>query len=226
MEAGMKSQSTGTEEPNIICVRSQNLQPHVVVDHNSIMAVNVPDPDHPGLPGLVYGLVRCLSPMFAPLERLATAAEQMLEIQTEQTGFCGDMGVAATTGGEEARGEHQRQQRQEERQLPGGGEAVSAPRESDVLPEPRTDQLAKLESQVAEIRDLLKRQINTGVAREVYSVNEVADRTGYKPWTIRQACNRKRLKATKGDDGRWRIPHEELIRLQEQGLPAEEARDS
>ena len=139
-------------------------------------------------------------------------AEQMLD---RQSSIPVDTGAAAVSADDET-----------QVGLGCQGNAASAPRDSDPLPEPPSDQITKLKNQVAEIRDLLKRQINTGVVREFYSVNEVADRAGYERWTIRQACNKGRIKATKGDDGRWRVPHEELVRLQEQGLPAEEARDS
>jgi hypothetical protein len=80
--------------------------------------------------------------------------------------------------------------------------------------------MTALEAGVAEIRHLLKAQLGQAV-KQSYSVVEIAELTGYKPWTIRQACNTGRIKGKKGDDGRWRVPHEELVRLQEEGLPAE-----
>jgi hypothetical protein len=86
-----------------------------------------------------------------------------------------------------------------------------------------TESPSKLETQIAEILDRLKKQEKFARTTEknVYSVDEVAELTGYKAWTIRQACNRGRIKGKKGDDGRWRVPHDELVRLQEEGLPAE-----
>ena len=85
------------------------------------------------------------------------------------------------------------------------------------------DRIANVEAQLAEVRDLLRKQqrLASAAERKFYAVDEVAELTGLKPWTIRQACNKGRVKASKGDDGRWRIPHDELVRLQEEGLPAE-----
>lgn len=174
------SEAADFEADAVVFVQSQNVRPDVFMAHDPIMIVKLPDTDHPGLSGLVEGFIRHLTFLFAPLERLATVAEQMLQRQMERPGISGETGVAATSGSEETRGERQLQPRQEERRLPGDGEAVSTPRESDAQPGLRSDQLAKLEDQVAEIRDLLKRQVvSTGATKDWYSVNEVADHTGH-----------------------------------------------
>ena len=91
------------------------------------------------------------------------------------------------------------------------------------VPGPASDPVVRLESQITEIRDLLKKQerLARTMEKKVYSVDEAAELTGYKAWTIRQGCNKGRIKGKKGDDGRWRISHEEVHRLQEEGLPAE-----
>jgi predicted site-specific integrase-resolvase len=70
---------------------------------------------------------------------------------------------------------------------------------------------------------MLKKQERLACTAEkkFFSVDETAEVTGFKPWTIRQACNKGRIKGRKGDDGRWRVPHDEVLRLQEEGLPAE-----
>jgi hypothetical protein len=85
------------------------------------------------------------------------------------------------------------------------------------------DSITKLDAQLTEIRGLLKRQesLLRPVQKTFYSIEEVAEVTSYKPWTVRQACNKGRIKAKKGEDGRWRVPHDELTRLQEEGLSAE-----
>jgi len=87
-------------------------------------------------------------------------------------------------------------------------------RSQDVHP----DRLADLEAGVAEIRQLLKAQAGQTV-KQLYTVNEVAERTGFSPWTLRHACNKGRIKAQKGPDGQWRVPHDELVKIQNQGLP-------
>jgi len=79
-----------------------------------------------------------------------------------------------------------------------------------------------IEARLTEIHDLLRNQgkLLRAEGREFYTTTEVAELTAYKEWTIRQACNKNRVQGHKGDDGRWRIPHEEVMRIQEEGLPA------
>lgn len=56
------------------------------------------------------------------------------------------------------------------------------------------------------------------VIKETYTTDEVAERVGLSPWTIRQWCNHGKIHALKirgrGRKGEWRIPHGELLRLQ------------
>ena len=73
---------------------------------------------------------------------------------------------------------------------------------------------------MTEIEQRLEAVQGSSAPKEWYSVKEVAAQTQYKEWTIRQACNENRISGKKGDDGKWRIPHAELVRLQEEGLPA------
>jgi len=83
--------------------------------------------------------------------------------------------------------------------------------------------VASLEAQLAEIQGLLKKQAKQAQAagRKSYTVDEVAELTGFKQWTIRDGCNRGRIKAEKSPDRRWRISHEELLKIQNEGLPPE-----
>ena len=53
------------------------------------------------------------------------------------------------------------------------------------------------------------------------TVDEAAELTGFKQWTIRDGCNKGRIKAEKSPDRRWRISHEELLKIQNEGLPPE-----
>jgi hypothetical protein len=78
-----------------------------------------------------------------------------------------------------------------------------------------------LEGQITEILDRLKREdrLVHMVERSSYTVEEVAQLTRFKPWTIRHACNTGRIKANKGPDGKWRVSHAELRKLQDEGLP-------
>jgi hypothetical protein len=87
------------------------------------------------------------------------------------------------------------------------------------------DRLAGVEAQVGEILEILRKRPCDEPERAAYTVKEVADRTTYKAWTIRNACNTGRIRAEKGGDGNWRIPHEELVNIQNNGLPRRPSED-
>jgi hypothetical protein len=81
--------------------------------------------------------------------------------------------------------------------------------------------LAQVKADLARIKELLTAQKGE-VVKEAYSVEEVAEKTKYKPFTIRQACNKGRIKgAYKGRDGAWRVPHGSLLDIINNGLPSE-----
>lgn len=82
-------------------------------------------------------------------------------------------------------------------------------------------ELAAIRAEVAEIKTLLT--VERGeVVKEAYTVAEVAGKTKLTPWTIRQACNKQRVKgAYKGRDRGWRIPHAALVEIIKDGLPPE-----
>jgi hypothetical protein len=87
------------------------------------------------------------------------------------------------------------------------------------LSEADSERLAKLESGVAELTQLLKTQSADQNVKDWYSTKEVAERTASGEWTIRQACNKGRISADKGPDGKWRIHHSELEKIKKHGLP-------
>ena len=80
--------------------------------------------------------------------------------------------------------------------------------------------------QIIERLDRLEKYQSLAVVKEGYTVEEVAERLGRRPWTVRQWCNKGLAKGKKvhgkGRTGEWRIPHEELLRLQADG-PLKEA---
>ena len=89
----------------------------------------------------------------------------------------------------------------------------------DVTANEILSELAAIRAEVAEIKTLFS--IARGeVIKEAYTVEEVAKRIGLAPYTVRQACNKKRIKtAYKGRDRAWRIPHAELLAIQNDGMP-------
>jgi hypothetical protein len=59
--------------------------------------------------------------------------------------------------------------------------------------------------------------------KEFYTVEDFAKIVGRAEYTCREWCRQKRIAAKKlphgrGNEGEWRIPHEELIRYQKEGL--------
>ena len=59
--------------------------------------------------------------------------------------------------------------------------------------------------------------------KEFYSTKQVAEMLGKKEYTVREWCRLGRVAAKKlpggrGNEGEWRIPHEELVRYQNEGL--------
>jgi hypothetical protein len=84
---------------------------------------------------------------------------------------------------------------------------------------------------ILERLDRIEQRLAIAVEKEVYTTEEVAERlTALKrkvtPWTVRQWCNLGQVPGAKkvrgqGRNGEWRIPHEALLRLQNEGpLPA------
>jgi hypothetical protein len=81
--------------------------------------------------------------------------------------------------------------------------------------------MTEIKTELAQIKELLTAQKGE-VVKEAYTVEEVAEKTKYKPFTLRQACNKGRIKgAYKGRDHAWRIPHASLLDLLTNGLPPE-----
>ena len=82
------------------------------------------------------------------------------------------------------------------------------------------ERIASLEQTIAELRDFILQQQAT---KESYSTQEVASILGRKPYTVREWCRLQRINAYKAMCGRgceeeWRVSHEELIRIQNEGL--------
>ena len=82
------------------------------------------------------------------------------------------------------------------------------------------DRIEELEQVIAELRDLLLTQ---KTVKESYNTKEVASIVGRKPYTVREWCRHQRINGYKAQCGRgseveWRITHDELVRLQNEGL--------
>jgi hypothetical protein len=73
------------------------------------------------------------------------------------------------------------------------------------------------------LEELLERSVAQPVAKEFYSTQEAAKLLGKRPYTVREWCRLGRVHAEKTHAGRgldeeWRISHQELKRIQNEGL--------
>lgn len=77
-----------------------------------------------------------------------------------------------------------------------------------------------LESIVVDLRDTIAAK---KTIKESYTTIEVAKILGKKPYTVREWCRLQRINAFKamcgrGSEEEWRVSHEELERIQNEGL--------
>ena len=82
------------------------------------------------------------------------------------------------------------------------------------------ERLARSESIVQEVRDILK---NQQPQKEWYTVTELATLLGKAEFTVREWCRLGRVHANKrqcgrGDSQEWIVSHEEMTRIQNHGL--------
>ncbi len=81
----------------------------------------------------------------------------------------------------------------------------------------------RLDANFAQIRAELALLKQQRIEKEAYTPKEVAGMLGKKEYTVREWCrlgriNAKKLPNGRGNEGEWRIPHEELMRYQAEGL--------
>ncbi len=80
--------------------------------------------------------------------------------------------------------------------------------------------MEQMESVLHKVHDAATR---SQTVKEAYTTLEVAKMLGKKPYTVREWCRLQRVNADKAMCGRgceeeWRISHEELLRIQNEGL--------
>jgi excisionase family DNA binding protein len=75
--------------------------------------------------------------------------------------------------------------------------------------------LARIEKQQQEILS----RLTPKASRKYLTVEEAAGRLDRSAWTVRQLCNLGLIRAVKGEDKTWRIPADEVARLEEEGAP-------
>ena len=82
------------------------------------------------------------------------------------------------------------------------------------------DRVNHLESLVVDLRETIAAK---KTVKESYTTVEVAKILGRKPYTVREWCRLQRVNASKamcgrGSEEEWRVSHEELERIQNDGL--------
>lgn len=87
------------------------------------------------------------------------------------------------------------------------------------------DHLARLrlDERLSDIQEKLCVLTERHTVKDYYSTEEVAKIVGKDPYTVREWCRAGRVKAVKRQCGRgksaeWAVPHEELVRFQNEGL--------
>lgn len=80
-----------------------------------------------------------------------------------------------------------------------------------------------ISARLDQIEELLRSILSAPAPREFYSVAEIADRLGKSAFTCREWCRLGRVNASKKMTGRgnafeWKVSHEELLRIQNEGL--------
>ncbi len=83
-----------------------------------------------------------------------------------------------------------------------------------------SERLTSIESTVSTIHELLASQ---RIRKEFYSTTEVAKILEKRPYTVREWCRLQRIRAEKcltgrGPEEAWKISHEELDRIRNEGL--------
>jgi excisionase family DNA binding protein len=112
-----------------------------------------------------------------------------------------------------------------DRLLAEAGVRPAGPARPDHIPDlgPMLSRLDRLEQLLPDLRPVLDRldkltaYVLQPAVKESYTVEEAADRTRLARWTIRQACNKGVITAEKVNE-QWRIPHAELVRIQNHGI--------
>ena len=92
-----------------------------------------------------------------------------------------------------------------------------------ILEPDELDRLKRIEEALIKIESLLRVVTEQRVIKDWYATKEVAELLEKKEYTVREWCrlgriNCKKVAGGRGNEGEWRICHEELLRIQNQGL--------
>ena len=90
-------------------------------------------------------------------------------------------------------------------------------------PEPGAASAEQIVERLNRIESLLARVVEQRTVKEFYATSEVAEILGRAEFTVREWCRNSRVHASKrltgrGNSKEWIIAHEELQRIQSEGL--------
>lgn len=85
------------------------------------------------------------------------------------------------------------------------------------------ERLERIENELSALKPLLATLVEQKTVKDWYSVDEVAGRLGKAPFTVREWARLGRIEARKrsykrGKSAEWMISHQELVRVQNEGL--------
>jgi hypothetical protein len=88
---------------------------------------------------------------------------------------------------------------------------------------PTTIDIQEVMGRLERIETILEILSRQRTVKEFYTTEEIATIMGKAPFTVREWCRQGRVVASKRDSGRgtfkeWIVSHDELMRLQSQGL--------
>jgi hypothetical protein len=88
---------------------------------------------------------------------------------------------------------------------------------------PELNMIGELLGRLTRIEATLEQLLQQKMTKEWYTTDEAAEILGKAPFTVREWCRNRRIKAAKRDCGRgnareWVISHEELTRVRNEGL--------
>lgn len=93
----------------------------------------------------------------------------------------------------------------------------------DTPPEADSSELGALREMIAQRFSKLEKMLALARVKETYTAEEVAAQVRKSAWVVRQWCNKDqvpgayKIQTGRGKKGEWRIPHEAVIRLQNEG---------
>jgi helix-turn-helix protein len=83
--------------------------------------------------------------------------------------------------------------------------------------------LENIKASLNPIQQMLIVLVGQKTLKEYYTVEEIAERVGREPYTVREWCRLGRIRGQKKQSGRgkyplWVIPHAEMLRYEREGL--------